>query len=77
MDTKYLYKRNNVWWVKLAVPSALRSELGYDLRKSTGQTDVEKAISARENIIAELKKKFDSNSGKAEMINEDLANKVT
>ena len=44
MDTKYLYKRNNVWWVKLAVPSALRSKLGYDLRKSTGQTDVEKAI---------------------------------
>ena len=76
MDTKYLYKRNNVWWVKLAVPSSLRSELGYDLRKSTGQSDVKKAIVARENIIEELKKKFDSTSSK-EIINEDLKNKVT
>ena len=50
MDTKYLYKRNNVWWVKLAVPSALRSKLGYDLRKSTGQSDVEKAVSKHPNI---------------------------
>ena len=77
MDTKYLYKRNNVWWVKLAVPSALRSKLGYDLRKSTGQSDVEKAIAARENIIEELKKKFESKSKKKELINEDLKNKVT
>ena len=59
MDTKYLFKRNNVWWVKLAVPSALRSKLGYDLRKSTGESDIEKAILARETIISELKKKFD------------------
>ena len=77
MDKKYLFKRNNVWWVKLAVPSMLRAELGYDLRKSTGQSDIEKAIAARENIITELKKKFISKSESKDFINEDLNNKVT
>ena len=42
-DKKYLFKRNNVWWVKLAVPLSLRSELGYDLRRTTGEKDLDKA----------------------------------
>ena len=29
-DTKYLFKRDKVWWVKLAVPRPLRGDLGYD-----------------------------------------------
>ena len=32
-DTKYLFKRNNTWWVKVAVPRSLRKSLGYDLRR--------------------------------------------
>ena len=47
MDKKYLFKRNNVWWVKLAVPVYLREKLGFDLRKSTGEKDLEKALLAR------------------------------
>jgi cysteine desulfurase len=77
MDTKYLYKRNNVWWVKLAVPSALRSELGFDLRKTTGESDIEKAIVSREKIIAELKKKFDPEFNEKLSSNEEFLNKVT
>ena len=34
MDTRYLFKRYNTWWVKLAVPRTLRDQLGYDLRES-------------------------------------------
>ena len=77
MDTKYLYKRNNVWWVKLAVPSVLRSELGYDLRKSTGQSDLEKAIVSREKIITELKKKFEPTQNSEATETENFLNKVT
>ena len=58
MDKKYLFKRNNVWWVKLAVPLNLRDELGFDLRKSTGEKDLEKALLVRDGIISELKSKF-------------------
>ena len=43
-DKKYLFKRNNVWWVKLAVPLSLRSELGYDLRKTTGEKDLDLSL---------------------------------
>ena len=56
-DKKYLFKRNNVWWVKLAVPLSLRSELGYDLRRTTGETDLDKAIPIRDKIIEDLGKK--------------------
>ena len=48
-DKKYLFKRNNVWWVKLAVPLSLRSELGYDLRRTTGEKDLDKAIPIRDD----------------------------
>ena len=32
-DKKYLYKRNNIWWVKVAVPKSQRDKFGYDLGK--------------------------------------------
>ena len=57
-DKKYLFKRNNVWWVKLAVPLSLRSELGYDLRRTTGEKDLGKAIPIRDKIIEEFKTEF-------------------
>ena len=57
-DKKYLFKRNNVWWVKLAVPLSLRSELGYDLRRTTGEKDLDKAIPIRDKIIEEFKTEF-------------------
>ena len=42
-DTRYLFKRYNTWWVKVAVPKTLREELGYDLRKSLQTHDLDKA----------------------------------
>ena len=45
MDKKYLFKRNNIWWVKVAVPKRYREDLGYDLRQTTGEKDLEKALS--------------------------------
>ena len=46
-DTKYLFKRENTWWVKLAVPRPLRDELGYDLRRSLHTDNIEAAREAR------------------------------
>ena len=62
MDKKYLFKRNNTWWVKVPVPLYLRDDLGFDLRKSTGEKELEKALIARDKIVSELKSKFSSDS---------------
>ena len=58
-DTKYLFKRDKVWWVKLAVPRPLRGELGYDLRRSLHTEDVEAARLARWEAIEEFRVRFD------------------
>ena len=36
----------------------LRSELGYDLRRTTGEKDLDKAIPIRDKIIEEFKTEF-------------------
>ena len=77
MDKKYLFKRNNVWWVKLAVPLHLRDKLGFDLRKSTGEKDLEKALLARDGIISELKSKFILHSEKAQSNGASFVEKTT
>jgi Pyruvate/2-oxoacid:ferredoxin oxidoreductase gamma subunit len=58
-DTKYLFKRDKTWWVKLAVPKPLRGELGYDLRRSLHTDDIEAARKARWEAIDEFRKKFE------------------
>jgi len=58
-DTKYLFKRDKTWWVKLAVPKPLRGELGYDLRRSLHTDDIEAARQARWEAIDEFRKKFE------------------
>jgi sulfide dehydrogenase subunit beta len=55
MDTRYLFRRGDVWWVKIAVPPTLRSELGYDLRRSLHTHDLEEARIARDLIVPELR----------------------
>ena len=59
-DTKYLFKRDKTWWVKLAVPRPLRSELGYDLRRSLHTDDVESAREARWAAIEEFRSRFEA-----------------
>ena len=43
MDKRYLFKRQNTWWVKVAVPRTLRSQLGFDLRESLKTKDLKLA----------------------------------
>ena len=52
---KYLYKRHNTWWVKLSVPKALRDKLGYDLRQTTGTSNLDEAILKRDQIVQEFR----------------------
>ena len=59
MDTRYLFKRYNTWWVKLAVPRTLRDQLGYDLRESLKTHDLEKAKELRWEVVGNLKYKIE------------------
>jgi len=54
-DTKYLFKRDKTWWVKLSVPRPLREVLGYDLRRSLHTHDIEAARQARWAAIQEFR----------------------
>jgi NAD(P)H-flavin reductase len=54
-DTKYLFKRDHIWWVKIAVPRSLRDVLGYDLRHSLHTSDLDAALAAREAAVAALR----------------------
>ncbi len=54
-DTKYLFKRDKMWWVKIAVPKPLRGVLGHDLRKSLHTHDLDEAREARWTVAEELR----------------------
>ena len=60
MDTRYLFKRYNTWWVKVAVPKPLREQLGYDLRKSLKTHELDKAQELRWQEVEVLKSKIDA-----------------
>jgi NADPH-dependent glutamate synthase beta subunit-like oxidoreductase len=55
MDTKYLFKRHNTYWVKVAIPKDLRKELGFDLRSSLHTHDLIEAQKLRNSIVDEYK----------------------
>jgi len=57
-DTKYLFKRDHTWWVKIAVPRSLRKVLGYDLRRSLHTSDLESALAARGPVVEELRNRI-------------------
>ena len=58
-DNRYLFKRDNTWWVKVAVPRKLRGVLGYDLRRSLHTRDIEAARDARWAAIEEFRSEID------------------
>jgi 2-oxoglutarate ferredoxin oxidoreductase subunit alpha len=58
-DNRYLFKRDNTWWVRLDVPRQLRGVLGDDLRRSLNTTDVEAARDARWAAIEEFHSEID------------------
>ncbi len=72
MDTRYLFKRHNTWWVKVAVPRTLRQQLGYDLRQSLKTHDLEEAQGMRWAVIESLKRKIEESK---ERPLEDLSDK--
>ena len=55
VDTKYLFKRHDTWWVKVAVPRTLRKTLGYDLRRSLHTQDLEAARETRWAAVEEIR----------------------
>ena len=58
MDTKYLFKRYNTYWVKVAVPINLRKELGFDLRVSLHTHELSEAQKLRAAVVEEFKTKI-------------------
>ncbi len=59
-DTKYLFKRDETWWVKVAAPRTLRVKLGYDLRRSLQTHDLEQAREARWAVVEELRAEIET-----------------
>jgi 2-oxoglutarate ferredoxin oxidoreductase subunit alpha len=59
-DTRYLFKRDKTWWVKLAVPRKLRDVLGYDFRRSLHTHDLEEARAARWAAIDEFRSEIEA-----------------
>jgi 2-oxoglutarate ferredoxin oxidoreductase subunit alpha len=58
-DTKYLFKRDRTWWVKLSVPRQLRDALGFDLRRSLHTHDLNAAREARWEAIDEFRSEIE------------------
>jgi 2-oxoglutarate ferredoxin oxidoreductase subunit alpha len=58
-DTRYLFKRDKTWWVKVAVPRTLRDELGYDLRRSLHTHDLDAARASRWDVIEEFRSEIE------------------
>ena len=70
-DTRYLFKRDKTWWVKVAVPRTLRDELGYDLRRSLQTHDLEAARESRWAVIEEFRKEIDKVKARKDGENDD------
>ena len=58
-DTRYLFKRDKTWWVKVAVPRTLRDELGYDLRRSLQTRDLNAARKTRWAVVEEFREEIE------------------
>jgi len=59
-DTRYLFQRNQTWWVKIAVPRSLRDTLGFDLRRSLHTQDLTEAIAARDPVVDALRQEINA-----------------
>lgn len=57
-DTRYLFRRNRTWWVKVSVPKVLRDELGYDLRCSLHTESLDEARKARDVAMPEFRRRI-------------------
>jgi NAD(P)H-flavin reductase len=57
-ETRYLFKRDQTWWVKVAVPRTLRDALGYDLRESLHTQNLEEARAVRDAVVSDLRRRI-------------------
>ncbi len=57
-ETRFLFRRDQTWWVKIAVPRTLRDTLGYDLRESLHTHNLEEARAARDTVVSGLRQKI-------------------
>lgn len=57
-ETRFLFKRDQTWWVKIAVPRTLRDTLGYDLRESLHTHNLEEARAGRDKVVSGLRQKI-------------------
>jgi hypothetical protein len=76
VDTKYLFKRDETWWVKIAVPRTLRKELGYDLRRSLHTHELEQAREARWPVIEEFRAEIEKTHKKESRVPAGRKSKV-
>jgi NAD(P)H-flavin reductase len=57
-DSRYLFRRNRTWCVKVSVPRVLRDALGYDLRRSLHTESIDAARQARDAVVAEFREQI-------------------
>ena len=56
IEKRYLYKRHNVYWVRVRVPNNLRSIIGKtELNKNLYTTNLSEANIRKHKVVAELK----------------------
>ena len=56
IEKRYLYKRHNVYWVRVRVPNNLRSIIGKtELNKNLYTTNLSEANSRKHKVVTELK----------------------
>ena len=76
MDARYLFKRHNTWWVKIAVPRTLRDKLGYDLRESLKTHDLSIAQEERWTVIDKFRNKISSSKSEVKKLTKHLGTQV-
>jgi len=55
IEKRYLYKRHNVYWVRVRVPNNLRSIIGKtELNKNLYTTNLSEANRRKHKVVAEL-----------------------
>ena len=59
MDKSYLWKRHNVYWVRVRVPDKVRPNIGKsELSKNLYTSDLSKANNIKHSVIADLNNKL-------------------
>ena len=59
MDKSYLWKRHNIYWVRVRVPDKVRSIIGKsELSRNLYTSDLSKANNIKHSVIAEFKQEI-------------------